>query len=142
MTDTSMFKLKKGANKVQLSLTSSFTPILEFATPYTGNIKLCKKHTNGTLKETIIKIKKDKIIDLGTYREYFTEYKDDFTQLVITVNTRATLKYESTIGETLDFGLEENPDYTPPEPEAQKCPICQQDVSVSDIMTHIQNNHM
>ncbi len=146
-----MFKLKKGTNKVQLSLTPSFTPLLEFTTPYTGKINLSKRHAdNAQRKDANIKANNDEVLDLSSYREYFTAYRDNYTQLVITVSAKATLTYEpfadapveSTVGKTIDFGLEEDPDYNPPEPDVQKCPICQQEVPMSNLMSHIQANHM
>jgi len=139
-----MFKLKKGTNTVQLSLTSSFTPLLEFKNPYTGDIKLSKQDAGGNQKkEATIEAEHDEILDLSSYREYFTAYKDNYIQLIITLNAAATLEYEQLSGSpSIDFGLEEDPNYKPPEPEAQRCPICDQEVPISDLTIHIQANHM
>ncbi len=146
-----MVQLKKGANKVQLSLTSSFTPLIEFEAPYTGNIHLSKRQANDEeRKEATIKASKDEILDLSSYREYFTAYHDSYTHLVVTVRAKAVLDYEpvedvpveSTVGKTIEFTVKEDPNYNPPDPGTEKCPMCQAEISKSDMMIHIQNKHM
>ena len=146
-----MSRLRKGPNKVELSLPSSFTPILEFSRPYTGVIKLCKHHTDGeTVKATDIKADRDDILDLSAYREYFTAYHEYFDKLIVTITARAILEYkafdnalvESTTGKTIEFTVKENPNYKPPAPDSPECPICKESVPLNDLTSHIQATHM
>ncbi len=145
-----MIPLKRGANKVELSHTSSFTPLIKFNKLYTGNIQLCKESKRASPREATIEAQKDQILDLGAYREYFTMYRDTYNKLTVTVNAPATLEYEpvedlpveSTIGKKLEFTVKQDPNYVPPDIGTEKCPICQEEVSKNDLMGHIQKAHM
>ena len=145
-----MVRLKRGANKVELSSTSSFTPLLKFDKSYTGNVKLYKKSITSPPMEATIDAQKDRLLDLGAFREYFTEYRDTYIELTVTVNAPATLEYEpvedlpveSTIGKKLEFTIKQDPNYVPPDIGTEKCPICQEEISKNELMEHIQKAHM
>lgn len=135
-----MIQLKRGTNIVKLSLTSSFTPLLKFEKIYTGDIHICKRSTTEQPLEVTIEANKDQILDLGAYREYFTEYRDEHN-VTITLNAPATLEYEP-VQESLIFTVNQDPSYTPPHIEDEPCPICQTTVPKSNLMSHIQTTHI